>query len=72
LVTVRKATAHLRNKNNESEDQEIGSSKTSVQKEFVKVLNSKASNDSFMSLAESKANKMDLELQMKSVDIMHK
>jgi hypothetical protein len=43
-----------------------------VQHEFVKVLNSKASHEQFVNLAENKANKIDFELQMQAVDIIHK
>jgi len=77
LLAVRRATAHLRQKKEDTavtDPAQIkdANEKQTINTEFIKVLNTKASQDNLDVLAHSKANKNDLEEHMKTIDIIHR
>jgi hypothetical protein len=77
LLAVRRATAHLRQKKEDTAVTDPAllkdpNEKQTINTEFIKVLNTKASQDNLDVLAQSKANKNDLEEHMKTIDIIHR
>jgi hypothetical protein len=77
LLAVRRATAHLRQKKEDTTVTDPAqikdpNEKQTINTEFIKVLNTKASQDNLNVLAQSKANKNDLEEHMKTIDIIHR
>jgi len=77
LLAVRRATAHLRQKKEDTTVTDPAqikdpNEKQTINTEFIKVLNTKASQDNLNILAQSKANKNDLEEHMKTIDIIHR